>query len=169
MEVGVSANNSRRYIDVSKLSQQLGNSVHALPGLHAFTGCDYISSFCRHGKKRPFKIATKDQQCMDAFAALGRLPFSESAEEKIEEFTCRMYGHKRLKDINKARFLTFCHKHKPAKTSSPFEGIKAIDPTTFPPCRKVLKQKIQRSNYVARIWQEATSPNPSMGMQATDK
>ena len=147
LEVGVSANNSRRYIDVSKLSQQLGNSVHALPGLHAFTGCDYITSFCRLGKKKPFKVAMKDQQCIDAFAALGRLPMPESAEEKIEEFTCRIYGHKGLKDINKARFLTFCHKHKPAKTSSPFEGIKSIDPTSFAPCRKVLKQQIQQSNH----------------------
>ncbi len=60
LEVGVSENNSRRYIDVSKLSKQLGDFVHALPRLHAFTGSDYISSFCRQGKNKPFNIAMKD-------------------------------------------------------------------------------------------------------------
>eukprot|EP00794_Sanderia_malayensis_P003985 gene3985-4535_t len=98
-----------------------------------------------------------------------RLPLSENADQRIEEFACKIYGQKGLKDINKACFLIFCTKHKPVQKSRLIEGIKSINPTTFPPSKRELKQQILRSNYVARIWQEATSANPSMGMEATDK
>ena len=40
MDAGLNKNNSRRYIDVSKLALQLGSKLcAALPGFHAFTGC----------------------------------------------------------------------------------------------------------------------------------
>eukprot|EP00795_Rhopilema_esculentum_P010448 gene10448-19156_t len=52
LEVGISVNNLRRYIDVSKLAKDLGDYVQSLPRLHAFTGRDYISSLCRQGKNK---------------------------------------------------------------------------------------------------------------------
>ena len=55
--VGVSSNNTRRYIDVAKLADELGPDLcNALAGYHAFTGCDYTARFLRKGKVRPLAI-----------------------------------------------------------------------------------------------------------------
>ena len=40
-----------RYISIRKVSDVLGKDIcHALPGLHAFTGCDTVSAFSGRGK-----------------------------------------------------------------------------------------------------------------------
>lgn len=42
LEVGRTSNNSRRYIDASKIYKKLGNQIcSSLPAFHALTGCDY--------------------------------------------------------------------------------------------------------------------------------
>ena len=41
----MSTNNTRRYIDVSKLAQNMGQEMcGAIVGMHAFTGSEYTSS-----------------------------------------------------------------------------------------------------------------------------
>ena len=41
LEVGLSSNNSLRFINVRKLADKLGSGLSkALTGLHSFTGCD---------------------------------------------------------------------------------------------------------------------------------
>ena len=48
MDAGVSSKNTRRYIDINAIAQKITPSVClALPSFHAFTGCDYTSSFFR--------------------------------------------------------------------------------------------------------------------------
>ena len=47
--------NNRRLIDISSIASNLGDQIaEALPGLHAFTGCDCTSAFVRKGKTAPF-------------------------------------------------------------------------------------------------------------------
>ena len=47
----------RRYISLSSVAARLGNGVcQALPGLHAFTGCDSTSAFSGRGKKAAFNM-----------------------------------------------------------------------------------------------------------------
>ena len=54
IECGIS--NSRHIIDVNALHKLLGLDLcKAVPGFHAFTGCDYNPAFFRKGKQRPFK------------------------------------------------------------------------------------------------------------------
>lgn len=44
--IGFGTANHQRIIDVTNLDQQLGNSIcNALPGQHAFSGCDFIAAF----------------------------------------------------------------------------------------------------------------------------
>ena len=46
-----------RYIDITKIVCAIGLQVcKALLGLHAFTGCDSVSSFAGIGKVKPLKI-----------------------------------------------------------------------------------------------------------------
>lgn len=48
----VGTGNNQKFIDVTKLYESLGpNLCSALPGFHAFTGCDFNSAFYRKGKK----------------------------------------------------------------------------------------------------------------------
>ena len=49
-----------RYIDIGKIASAIGLQVcKALLGLHAFTGCDSVSSFAGIGKVKPLKILRK--------------------------------------------------------------------------------------------------------------
>ena len=61
MDAGSSANNTRRYVDVSSLGMcaELKDSIRSIPGFHALTGTDYTCAFSRKGKVRPFQVMTK--------------------------------------------------------------------------------------------------------------
>ena len=56
--------NHRRYINVSHLAvcleEKQSGITDALIGLHALTGCDFTSSFCRKGKVMPFELLESD-------------------------------------------------------------------------------------------------------------
>ena len=72
MDVGLDRNNTRRYVDVTKFSGELGREMcSALPAIHAFTGCDYTSAFLRKGKSRPVDIVERSPRFMNAFKELG--------------------------------------------------------------------------------------------------
>ena len=48
----------RRYISLSSVAARLGNGVcQALPGLHAFIGCDSTSAFSDRGNRLPSKCS----------------------------------------------------------------------------------------------------------------
>ena len=54
--------NKWRFIDITGISQKYGDSsCEALPGLHAFTGCDSVSTFSRKGKQSAIKVILKDE------------------------------------------------------------------------------------------------------------
>lgn len=95
MDVGVG--NAQRYIDVTKLYECLGKSLcNSLPGLHAFTGCDYNPAFFRKGKKRPLSILQSSKKYQKAFLNLGNLAECDSEEvmKILEEFVCQLYNMK---------------------------------------------------------------------------
>ena len=53
MDVGHSSNNSRRFINVTKIQKDIGPQVcAALPSFHAFSGSDFTSCFYMKGKVR---------------------------------------------------------------------------------------------------------------------
>ena len=60
VESVIQSKNNLRYISINQLFDQLGESLcKAMPFYHAFTGCDYISSFNRKGKIKLFKLLEK--------------------------------------------------------------------------------------------------------------
>ena len=62
-DTGLDSDNSRNYVDISKLSKEL-YCVKALPGIYAYTGIDYLPAFYRKGKVRPLLFTTKKQNCI---------------------------------------------------------------------------------------------------------
>ena len=63
--------NQPRLIDISKLGTALGTEVcEALVGVHAWTGCDSVSSFAVKGKVKAVDLTRKNEQFRDTFVLL---------------------------------------------------------------------------------------------------
>jgi hypothetical protein len=162
MDAGLSSTNNRRYISVTQLVDHMYQSVvDALPGLYAFTGSDYTASFMNKGKARPLGLMMKGPSFIECFGALGKtqsLPEKELAT--TEEFVCILYGRKNLKKVDNARFAMFLQNYAPKKIEDPMAKIKGINPSSMPPCKAVLANKIKRANYVASVWKNAGLVQP---------
>ena len=112
MEIGNFSDNSLRFIDITKLAHNLGMQVtQALPGFHAFTGCDFSPSFVGKGKTRPVNILLKYADCQIAFARLG----IENMIKGIESFVYKLYGNKTSNSINDVLIQNFYKARKSRK------------------------------------------------------
>jgi hypothetical protein len=77
----------------NKNNVNIKESLDALLGLHAFTGCDTVSAFAGHGKIRSMKLMAKTQENVKLFAELGKtFQLSEELVNNLQEFVCKMYG-----------------------------------------------------------------------------
>ena len=133
--------NRTRIIDISQIKCALSvpTSV-AIPGLHAFTGCDSVSSFSGKGKLSVFKLMKKDEEYRKAFEQIGQtLDIPEETQETLERFVCQLYGSK-TNNISDLRYLMFCAKGG------------EISSHQLPPSHKSLYKHILRANYQAFIW-----------------
>ena len=102
--------NKRRLIDINKIQSVLGEDIsQALPGFHAFTGCDTTSAFVRRGKRGPLTLMRRNAKFCSAFKSLGQAPdhIDEDVAQKLEQFVCAMYGYPKSTDTNKLRSLIF--------------------------------------------------------------
>ena len=93
LDVGLSSNNTRRYIDVSKLAEDMEPSLcAAIARVQAFTGCDFTASFNRQGKVRPLSVMLKNEHFVSAFAKLGEFPETPTdLVSDLEAFVCALY------------------------------------------------------------------------------
>ena len=91
-----------------QLSQSLGAEIcEALPGFHAFTGCDSVSSFGRRGKKVAFKFLASGLG--QAMQLLGQdLEVPNSLLELCERFVCKLYGKVDATSVSDVRYSLFC-------------------------------------------------------------
>ena len=162
LDIGLSSNNTRRYIDVSRLAAELGEVYcAALPAFHAFTGCDYTAAFMRKGKVCPLEIIEKERNFMEMFSKLGdHEVIPENVSEKAEAFVCTLYGKPCLTSINDARFAIFQQVCAPKRKDAPLEKIKTTDSSLLPPCKAALTEKLKRVNLVASVWKNANKLDP---------
>lgn len=64
--------NRTKYINISQLVSGLGSQLcKALPGFHAFTGCDTVSAFAGRGKVKPLKLLQKNEHLCETFQKVG--------------------------------------------------------------------------------------------------
>ena len=118
---------------------------------------------------QPLQMMVKSQRFIDVFSSLGEEELTEDTYARIEEFICYMYGYKQQTDINMVRNLMFEEKGKPKSvTQRPLDGLKAIYPTSFPPCKRVLEQQIKRAWFIARLYKTASEQYPCMDYSPID-
>ena len=157
LEVGTASKNTIRYINLNSIFANIGASVcAALPGFHAFTGCDYTASFSRKGKVRPLKLLMSDlkaQKASKAISAEG--PITQETITAINKFTCKMYGNKKISDVDELRFDVFARKYN-LKIDKNLAAVKKLEASALPPCKKVLLQKIKRTHFIATMWMSAS-------------
>ena len=144
----ISGTRSRsRLISVPQLCEKLGPRVcRVLPGLHALTGCDTVSSFSGKSKKRAFEIVRDSQVTSVCVQVLGEsLPLSEQSITKLEEVVCRVYNDNQCKLVNDLRYKIFC------------KG-KNVQSHQLPPTSAALRYHLKRANYQAFLWKKALQP-----------
>ena len=164
MDVRLSSNNTRRFINISQLANHMDKKVvAALPGFHAYTGSDFTASFMGKGKMRPYDIMIQNEKFTNAFACLGRSDkVDDSIISDIEKFTCCIYSMPKLSSVNDVRMAVFERKYAPSKTASqPLNKIKGTNPSDMPPCLSSMVNKVKRTNFIAYMWKNASVSNPS--------
>lgn len=155
MQLGIG--NSTRIVNVTSMYKKLGDDVSkSLPGLHAFTGCDFIPAFYRKGKRKGFKKILSSSQYQSAFIKLGELANlnDNNVFAILEKFVCGVYNHKTNNNVNQVRHTMF-QKTYNVDSDKFFHKIKKFDACNLPPCKAELKQQILRAAFVTNIWQNA--------------
>ncbi|XP_030837116.1 uncharacterized protein LOC105437992 [Strongylocentrotus purpuratus] len=166
--------NSRRYINVSNITDVLEDCrqglPRALPGFHAFTGSDFNSAFYRKGKTKPLEIMQKDKtgNYVDLFISMGKAQDESIDLDVASEFVCRMYGQHKTGDVNEARYIKLMQMTGKVDEENPLAHIKKVDCALLPPCRQTLQMKIRRTQYVATSWTRASNARPTEGISPTD-
>jgi hypothetical protein len=152
--------NKRRVISVNAIAEVLGVDVcSALPAYHAFSGCDYTSSFVRRGKVKPFELLKKTPSFLQTFGDLGSAEtFSCEQSMALERFVCAMYGKAQFSDCNALRYKLFQGRYDVKTSEKAFNLSNGIDLCMLPPCRSSLRMHCMRSNYVAYTWKTAHVP-----------
>lgn len=140
-------------LDISKIAHVLGNDVcKALPGIHAFTGCDSVSAFAGKGKLGALKLLKKDVSAQTIFNSLGQdWIVSDKLCKDIEAFTCTLYdSSSNISSVNKCRYNLFRSKR----------GV--VESSQLPPCHDSLLQHIARANYQTAVWRRTLDANPDI-------
>ena len=145
-----------RFIPVHEIFQYLGpEKSQALLFLHAFSGCDTVSTLSGKGKKIYFdNWMSMSDELTPIFC---RLPGIESTNDIsdlefqfIETFVIRLYSKTcNTNDVNEARKILF------ARENRQIENI--------PPTRAALKQHLYRSILQASKWNKALEKMPIIG------
>ena len=105
--------NKKQLISVTKIAKQCTQECcTALMALHVYTRCDTTSAFKGIGKVKPIiKVIQKMPKFKKALAQLGE---TWNVEDKLfaalEQFTCILYGSRKLTDVNKLRGMQLLRK-----------------------------------------------------------
>ena len=65
----------------------------ALLGMHAFIGCDSISSFVGKGKVKGLQLVLMKDAYVVLFMYFGTWRFPDNDLVEVEKFVCKLYGH----------------------------------------------------------------------------
>ena len=147
----------RRIIDISKTAESLGDQyTEALLGIYIFTGEDCTSAFKGKGKVGPLKKLHKYPKFQKVFTELGvDWDVTESSLKLLESFTCIMYGHPRLNNIDEVREIML---KKMVGEDETLNSKSKVDLARLPPCKKSLHPHIRRANYRAALWKRSHIP-----------
>ncbi|XP_063047206.1 uncharacterized protein LOC134440965 [Engraulis encrasicolus] len=123
----------------------------------------------RKGKLKPLNIIEKDDT--DLFVKFLISLGNRSSHVDIEtasEFVCRIYGQRKTRDTNEARYLKLMEMSGNISKESPLANVKRVDCALLPPSRRALEMHVLRARYVSIVWTLATLPCPTDGLSVTD-
>lgn len=147
----VGTGGKRRSIALGPLHEAIGEElVNALPGFHAFTGCDQTGTICGKGKVSCWNTLKKSERpILDAFSSLGSSQvISDDTYQMLERYTCQLYmSSTQLSSVQEVRWLLFSKKQ--------------YTDEQLPPTQAALHQMIKRANYVALVWKACDTPQPN--------
>ena len=150
--VMVGTGGKRRSVAVGPLYEALGEDlVKALPGFHAFSGCDQTGTICGKSKVSCWNTLTKAKQpVLNAFSTLGSSTvISEYTQKMLESYVCQLYiPSTELTSIQEVRWLLFSKKQRTDEQ--------------LPPTQAALCQMVRRANYVSLAWKSCDSQYPSL-------
>jgi len=151
MDVGLSSNNTRHYVNISQLMEGLKHSVLTdLPG--AFTGTDLTASFMNKGQVKALELLMKMDTHAKLFDTLGEDTCEiNDVMDGVERFVCSLYEMPKLVKVNDARFAIFQQRYAPRKRDEPLDKIKGVNQSYMPPCRDVLTNKVRRAHLLAAL------------------
>ena len=128
-----------------------GRVVAALPGFHAFRGCDQTDTICGKSKISRWNALKKaDEQVLEAFARLGSsADVEDGVSRMLELYMCRLYlPSVQIATVKELRWFLFRKKQYADEK--------------LPPTKAALQQMIKRANHVALVWKECGSPYPDL-------
>ncbi|MEW8548339.1 MAG: hypothetical protein AB2693_32955 [Candidatus Thiodiazotropha sp.] len=141
---------NKRSISLNTIYNILGSSVtSALPGFHAFSGCDQTGKFAGKGKQVFWKtLMNADEETLQAFSNLGTSEIiSEEIVQRLEKFVCKLYApNMTVENLSQLRWKLFSKRQAEAEK--------------LPPTLESLRQAILRAHYQSLIWQNDLEPNP---------
>ena len=132
-----------KFVDIIGIADKLGQDVcRALPGLHAFTGCDTVSALVGRGKIGPLKMVMQSKESRATFPELGEVwEVQAQLFQKLCIFTCHTYMKSPgTDDVHELRYRLFCQKRG------------NLESNQLPPCADCLKTHCMRANYRTKIW-----------------
>lgn len=135
-----------RFIPVHAIAEAIGREkAIALPGFHAFTGCDSIPSFTGKSKKSTWKTWMLFKEATTAFSFISQPQNSIPTEilDIIERYVVLLYcSTSDNVSVNDARQELFMTKNRPLES--------------LPPTKGALQQQVLRSAFQAgHIWGQA--------------
>ena len=94
--------NKTRIINVTKIAEKYSQvNCAALPGIHAFTGCDSTGAFKGKGKVKAIRLLQKTKNYQRVFSRLGdEWDFSNDLPSTLLESTRALYGKPRMANVN---------------------------------------------------------------------
>ena len=153
----VGTGSKRRVINLRSIYESLQpEQVSALPGFHAFSGCDQTGTFCGKPKLSCWNaFQNADAEVQRALGKLGTIEqLQESDYAALEQFMCQIYAPgTRLTRIKDLRWFLF--------------GKRQFTDEKLPPTKTALVQMIDRSNYVALIWKQCVVASPALPDKTT--
>ena len=125
--------------------------VRALPGFHAFTGCDQTGKFRGFSKETCWKTFIDSPEVVKSFQELGSSNEHPSKEviHGLVLLVLNLYCNTRPNDVNTLGSLQWYMFSK-----YQYEGDK------LPPTKHALLHMMYRSHYMARVWRSSHISKP---------
>ena len=139
-----------RYIPAHTIAAALGDDwCKGLLFMHAFSGCDTVSSFSGIGKKTAWDVWRSLPNLTALFGRLSQTP-QEVTDNDMEEIVVLLYSRtSQIVTVNAARKQLFAY------------GNRKLE--NIPPLRAALEQHVKRASFQAgHIWGQALIASPSL-------